>query len=400
MDTITRFLEHYSYRFPKGYPDLTDPADKKLMQELLSEIGIGEAPETGDFTSKIPKGGNETYYQILKKAGLNDKILSRVETIFNRECEKNTDYLKTMSDNFRSRDIQDTKTTFKIFKDYVDIHDKGLGRGEVAIIMGTIGVTSGGSIQKDIIDSDGNKYDVKELTNEGEFRTASGGYITTTKFKKNLDYLLSLFNQLRGKKENESSNSTQGATHIPEIDKQIDKLLKYYLEGGYKSGGLSGGTIDDVKKLCDDLNTHEFEKGKINIHYIKIAGRKFAVDQETYDKIKNGEDIKNISIGEPISSENSILTKIKEHPWVKNYKLIDDDLAVIWSDYLNKIKGLIIVNPKTLEPTLYTSEELKEKFAPYRIVQNQINVKNKNQIKKDLDEDISDDIEVNDEIDF
>jgi hypothetical protein len=40
MDTITRFLEHYSYRFPKGYPDLTDPADKKLMYELLSEVGI------------------------------------------------------------------------------------------------------------------------------------------------------------------------------------------------------------------------------------------------------------------------------------------------------------------------------------------------------------------------
>ena len=42
MDVINKFLDKYSYKFPKGYPDLTDPADKKLMQELLSEIGIDE----------------------------------------------------------------------------------------------------------------------------------------------------------------------------------------------------------------------------------------------------------------------------------------------------------------------------------------------------------------------
>ena len=42
MDVINKFLDKYSYRFPKGYPDLTDPADKKLMQELLSEVGIDE----------------------------------------------------------------------------------------------------------------------------------------------------------------------------------------------------------------------------------------------------------------------------------------------------------------------------------------------------------------------
>ena len=42
MDVINKFLDKYSYRFPKGYPDLTDPADKKLIQELLSEVGIDE----------------------------------------------------------------------------------------------------------------------------------------------------------------------------------------------------------------------------------------------------------------------------------------------------------------------------------------------------------------------
>ena len=40
MNVIDRFLKQYSYRFPKGYPNLTDPSDKKLMQEILSELEL------------------------------------------------------------------------------------------------------------------------------------------------------------------------------------------------------------------------------------------------------------------------------------------------------------------------------------------------------------------------
>ena len=40
MNVIDKFLKQYSYRFPKGYPNLTDPSDKKLMQEILSELEL------------------------------------------------------------------------------------------------------------------------------------------------------------------------------------------------------------------------------------------------------------------------------------------------------------------------------------------------------------------------
>jgi hypothetical protein len=393
MDVINKFLDKYSYRFPKGYPNLTDPADKKLMQELLSEIGIGEAAETGTgsiFTARGPEEGGKKYDEILRNAGLSEKIINQIEKKFNELTEKDIQYPDFFKDVFRKNKIGDIKSTFNNFSQYINIHDKGLGRGEVATIMGTADSESGGTSTKDIIisnDGDNNgEWDVKELTTGGEFRTASGGYITTTQFKKNLDYLISLFYQLRGNKETKISlgPSEQGKA----IDNTIDDILKYY-QGGYKTGGISGGTFNKLKAVCKSLEKLD-TAGKTNIHYVKIAGRKFAVDQETYDKIENGEEIKNISVGEPISSENSILTKIKNHPWVKNFELIDEDLSVIWSDYLNKIKGLIIVNPTTLEPILYTSEELKEKFAPYRVVQNQINVKAKDQIKETLDEDEED----------
>jgi hypothetical protein len=366
------------------------------MQELLSEIGIGEAAETDTgsaFAARKPENETRTYKQILRDVGLSEKILNQIEKEFDKLTEKNPKYPDFFETIFRKNKIGDIKSIFNNFSQYVNIHDKGLGRGEVATIMGTINSKSGGQSTKDIIISnDGDntgEWDVKELTDNGEFRTASGGYITTTKFKKNLDYLIDLFYQLRGKEETKISLGSSKEGKI--IDEIIDKILTYY-QGGYKTGGISGGTFTKLKTVCNKLNAFEFEKGKINIHYIKIAGRKFAVDQETYDKIENGEEIKNISVGEPISSENSILTKIKDHPWVKNYELIDDDLSVIWGDYLKKIKGLIIVNPTTLEPTLYTSEELKEKFAPYRVVQNQINVRVKDQIKEDLDEDEDEDL--------
>jgi hypothetical protein len=38
MNVIDNFLEQYSYRFSKGYPDLTDLEDKKLMYTILKEI--------------------------------------------------------------------------------------------------------------------------------------------------------------------------------------------------------------------------------------------------------------------------------------------------------------------------------------------------------------------------
>lgn len=52
MNVITKFLEHYSYRFPKGYPDITNLEDKALLYEILAELDITtEAEEKTDEIS-------------------------------------------------------------------------------------------------------------------------------------------------------------------------------------------------------------------------------------------------------------------------------------------------------------------------------------------------------------
>ena len=38
MDALDLFFKKYSYKFPKGYPDLTDKNDMILLESLLNEI--------------------------------------------------------------------------------------------------------------------------------------------------------------------------------------------------------------------------------------------------------------------------------------------------------------------------------------------------------------------------
>jgi hypothetical protein len=40
MNVITKFLEYYSYRFPKGYPDMNNLEDKALLYEILAELDL------------------------------------------------------------------------------------------------------------------------------------------------------------------------------------------------------------------------------------------------------------------------------------------------------------------------------------------------------------------------
>ena len=40
MNVITRFLEYYSFRFPKGYPDMNNLEDKALLYEILAELDL------------------------------------------------------------------------------------------------------------------------------------------------------------------------------------------------------------------------------------------------------------------------------------------------------------------------------------------------------------------------
>jgi hypothetical protein len=128
MNVITKFLEQYSYRFPKGYPDLTDPADKKLMREILSEIGIDEAEENTDRTSSVT-----SFDDLLKsKTTLREETKTKISSVLSDEDKKkivsntSNDIIKTIS--FLNSNSELIKKTF-------DIKEGDMGRGEVTLII-------------------------------------------------------------------------------------------------------------------------------------------------------------------------------------------------------------------------------------------------------------------------
>ena len=38
MDNITKYLNRISYKFPKGYPDINDPKDKAMLNEMIKNL--------------------------------------------------------------------------------------------------------------------------------------------------------------------------------------------------------------------------------------------------------------------------------------------------------------------------------------------------------------------------
>ena len=61
MDILDIFLNKYSYKFPKGYPDMNNEHDVLLMESLLSELGVNEL----DFKNTSP---DTQYDEIIKIA--------------------------------------------------------------------------------------------------------------------------------------------------------------------------------------------------------------------------------------------------------------------------------------------------------------------------------------------
>jgi hypothetical protein len=40
MDALDLFFKKYNYKFPKGYPDMSNPSDVKLLNEILASLGV------------------------------------------------------------------------------------------------------------------------------------------------------------------------------------------------------------------------------------------------------------------------------------------------------------------------------------------------------------------------
>jgi hypothetical protein len=51
MDPIDKFLKQYSYKFPKGYPDMKNEQDILLMESLLENFLGKDKPQLKEATT-------------------------------------------------------------------------------------------------------------------------------------------------------------------------------------------------------------------------------------------------------------------------------------------------------------------------------------------------------------
>jgi hypothetical protein len=68
MDSITKFLNRVSYKFPKGYPDMNSDQDKKMLFEMVNNIVEDEEEIETIETPPDPEGGSQTYNDTIRFA--------------------------------------------------------------------------------------------------------------------------------------------------------------------------------------------------------------------------------------------------------------------------------------------------------------------------------------------
>ena len=62
MDVLEQFLNSISYKFPKGYPDMSDPKDVELLHRLINEV-------KSQPSKTIVEGSEEDIYDgVIRKA--------------------------------------------------------------------------------------------------------------------------------------------------------------------------------------------------------------------------------------------------------------------------------------------------------------------------------------------
>ena len=75
IDPIITFLNRVAYKFPKGYPDMNDPKDKKMLFEMVTNF-IGESKAEDKATAiKIIKDKFKLGDEAFKDKGLNFHLL-------------------------------------------------------------------------------------------------------------------------------------------------------------------------------------------------------------------------------------------------------------------------------------------------------------------------------------
>ena len=310
MSVIDKVVVEWAFRCKKGYPDMNNPDDMKILKEIYSEFGIATEEEKKEqSTNSIPNFNN---------IPLPQEDIVAIESIYNSLTEGQQ---KAINDNFRkyslAQFIPNSKKLAEVFAPFFEIsRKKGRGRGEFIPLLAIAGSTSGGTEDKDIIIGS-DIMEVKELDKSRKFLTGKSGSIRKSNFSRSIETFCKYLDDLQIK---------PGSSNL------VDKVLGYY-EQEYVSSNVSETFIQNIIKVSKELETLHTEDVTQDTEYVKIGDRRFEIPQKEGGYTPGDQ----ITIGKEIQSTEISLQKLRKHEVTKNPEILYQYFNDIVDKYLTDI---------------------------------------------------------------
>ena len=399
-----RIICEWFYRLPKGYAEVPyTNVEMDMLHTVLKENGMNgsmfvteidqldqafldakpveeseEDLQDPEFDIKLPE-------RLSTELGLQQALVDAVMAEYNNLSPTEKDAFKK---GFRNQSIEEFvnggwKPYEKFF--YTIGQVKGLGRGEIQILLGVKGTETGGTGRKDIVMADG-EWEVKELTKSGTIDPAKYGNpnkhdltwplkdfyelvvgpyeemldqkeqiksVLEKSSHERVDDLLEIFNTYFTFKEGRSSNSAAQIFNYREISRVPFQRM---YEGFQALNKLFSTTFDN-----DVQDTRLTIKGKESDTYW--------VSDDDAEKIKKaaGESKPiSISIGDEIDDENKNIVvwfkRLERHQFVKNPKEMVALARKLTDGFFEEVKGIIFYKEMNPKPSIADSGQFATQY--------------------------------------
>lgn len=337
MNIVDKIVTEWAFRCKKGYPDMNNAQDMKILKEIYSEYGIVMEEE-----KEQPNTGTPDF----KLIPLPEDDIEAIMSVYNNLSESQQE---AFNQNFRkytlSQFITNSKKLAQVFAPFFEISKKkGRGRGEFIPLLAIAKSTSGGTEDKDIIIGP-DIMEVKELDKSRKFLTGKSGSIRKSNFSRAIETFCKYLDNLQIK---------------PGTNETVDRVLAYY-EQEYVSSNVSETFIQNIIKVSKELEKLDTQDVVGDTEYIKIGERRFEIPQKEGGYLPG--DV--ITIGKEIQSTEVSLQKLKKHEITKNPEILYKYFNEIVDRYLSQIGYFCLYRvggASTIE--VITNTQLKSTLRP------------------------------------
>ena len=352
MDALDLFFKKYSYKFPKGYPDLNDEQDIKILRNLLEGLNI-----------KLNEAEPQSFENFIKTKDIKPETQSKVFSILTDEektliIKESTDNIKSIIDFLNSNSTISNKITPIIEgKSGVSL----LGPGEVAILVCS---KSGKKVLSGFgdIELENKKYELKE----GKIIRAG------TTYKPSITRLTTMLWTLK-QEIFEGDNVEQYKKVLgPELfnDWEDFRKLQKNKEGEIDFTSIGKEKLSQIKSFFEKLRTKikqitDEDTSKPNV--ISVGPKDFEISKDELEKISNAEPGENLALkGKVVLSSESenVLNKLRQNLKIlTSSKILSEENNLddaVKREFIKDIDGLVnIIDNKY---ALYTPDEFIDKW--------------------------------------